>query len=122
MDPSLAADGVAEVLDVMYGGEPPAGVVFERRPGLVGVRLTDVDRTLRVAVGRLVGRAEDGRDLTGAHLLLTEEYAEPTTVVAGTAADVDRWLWKRAGDDVVAWSGDPTGREAFLAAVRPPID
>ena len=128
IDPALAADGVGEALDVMYGGEPPAGVRFEPRPGHVAVRLTDVGQELRVAVGALAGRTEEGRDLSGPHLLLlddaahAERSAAPTALVEGTAADVDRWLWKRVGDDAVAWSGDDGSREAFLAAVRPSID
>lgn len=127
IDPALAADGVAEALDVMYGGEPPAGVAFDALPGHVEVRLTDVDRTLRVAVGTLAGRTLQGRDVSGPHLVLIEDAddagpAEPAAVLEGTAADVDRWLWKRTGDDAVAWSGDVTTREAFLAAVRPSID
>lgn len=125
IDPALAADGADEALDVMYGGRPPAGVRFEQRPGHVAVRLTDVDQVLRVAVGALAGRTEEGRELSGPHLLLlddAEASAEETAVVEGTAADVDRWLWKRVGDDAVTWSGDDGSREAFLAAVRPSID
>ena len=123
IDAALAADGVRESLDVMYGGEPPEGVVFRPVGGVVGIELGDLDEVVRVQPGELDGSLPDGRRLDGPHLLLRDDAAgEPAARVRGTAAEVDLWLWKRLPDGVVERDGDPTTLEAFLAAISPSID
>ncbi|UMG92596.1 maleylpyruvate isomerase family mycothiol-dependent enzyme [Nocardioides sp. TF02-7] len=126
LDPRLAADGVAELVDVMYGGEPPAWGRFEPGEGEVDVELTDVEVVLRVRPGMFHGTDPDsGESHDGPHLLLLDAAEQAggaaAATVRGTAADVDAWLWKRRDDGAVTWSGDPGVRERFLAAVRPPL-
>lgn len=123
LDPALADDGVAEALDVMYGGTPPEGVDFVSRGGAVAVRLTDTGTTWWTQPGELSGVRPDGRAITGPHLLLLDApAAEAAAEISGTASEVDLWLWKRLPDDVVARAGDPASLAAFEAAVRPPIE
>jgi uncharacterized protein (TIGR03083 family) len=124
LDGRLATDGVAELLEVMYGGEPPAWGRFEPGAQQVDVVVTDVGRTIRVRPGTFVGTDPDsGRTYDGPHLVVV---AEPSGVaaatVSGTAADLDAWLWDRADDSRITWDGDEEARAGFLAAVDPSLD
>ena len=53
-DPPLAADGVQECLEVMFGGSPPWGE-FRGLPHHVRVDLTDVGESVWVQIGRFSG-------------------------------------------------------------------
>ena len=121
LDPALAADGVHEALDLMYGGEPPAWATFAPSR-LVRVDLTDVHEQLWVRTGALDGSDPgSGRVLEGPHLVLTAA-GEADAVVSGTAATLDAWLWHRADDTAITTSGDPAAHAELVAAVSPPID
>jgi uncharacterized protein (TIGR03083 family) len=96
LDAALADDGVAEVLGVMYGGEPEWGS-FKRTGEAFTVHLTDTGTELLVALGKFSGTVpgsgkvyEDEDDLW-----LVDDGPEPTATLSGTAADVDTWLWHR---------------------------
>ncbi|GAA4125773.1 maleylpyruvate isomerase N-terminal domain-containing protein [Nocardioides fonticola] len=122
--PALADDGVAEALDVMYGGLPPAGIDFTPVCGVVAVHLTDTGTTWWTQPGSLSGVRADGRDLSGPHVLLLDprEPLDAVAAISGPASVVDRWLWKRLPDDAVRRTGDPDAIAAFEAAVRPAIE
>jgi uncharacterized protein (TIGR03083 family) len=96
LDPALADDGVAEVLGVMYGGEPEWGS-FRRTGEAFAVHLTDTGTELLVALGKFSGTVPDSGKVYEDEddLWLVEEGPEPTATVSGTAADVDTWLWHR---------------------------
>lgn len=119
IDPLLAADGVDEVLRVMWG--LPDGDWFSWHPGRYAVRLraTDTGHSWLVRLGRFTGTGPQSGT----------EFDEPTAVVmdqdpaggagsdlevhaevSATAADLDQWLWGRAGDrlDAVRREGDAT--------------
>jgi len=96
LDATLADDGVAEVLGVMYGGEPEWGS-FKRTGETFAVHLTDTGTELLVALGKFSGTVpgsgkvyEDEDDLW-----LVDDGPEPAATVSGTAADLDTWLWHR---------------------------
>ena len=96
LDAALADDGVAEVLGVMYGGEPEWGS-FKRTGETFAVHLTDTGTELLVALGKFSGTVpgsgkvyEDEDDLW-----LVDDGPKPTATISGTAADVDTWLWHR---------------------------
>ena len=114
LDPALAADGVLEALDVMYGGEHPD---FVGAGAHVAIGLTDTGDTIVLEPGRI----EAGRH-TGPHLVVRSASAPALATVTGTAADVDAWLWHRVPDSAVTFSGSPELLEAFRAAVSPPLD
>lgn len=124
LDPALAADGVAELLEVMYGGEAPGWGRIE--PGVQHVRLdlTDTGHALWTQPCTFLGtHPESGKVYDGPHVLLVADPGtEPDAVVSGTAADLDAWLWKRRERDAVTVEGDPAAFAALLAAVGPPLD
>jgi uncharacterized protein (TIGR03083 family) len=96
LDAALADDGVAEVLGVMYGGEPDWGT-FRRTGETFAVHLTDTGTELLVALGKFSGTVPDSGKVYEDEddLWLVAEGPEPAATIAGTAADVDTWLWHR---------------------------
>jgi uncharacterized protein (TIGR03083 family) len=96
LDPALADDGVAEVLGVMYGGEPEWGS-FKRTGETFKVRLTDTGTDLLVALGKFSGTVPDSGKVYEDEddLWLVDEGPEPAATLSGTAADLDTWLWHR---------------------------
>jgi len=119
LDAGLAADGVDEVLDVMYGGKPSWGTFAPTRQH-VEFRMRDVGASVWVQLGTFSGTAPDGTALSEEpdfqvlpeHDL--EEGTEPDVVVIGDAGDLDAWLWKRADDAGV----DPVGDLDVYARAR----
>lgn len=124
LDPALAADGVAELLEVMYGGPPAPWGRFEPGAGVLRLSLTDVGVDLWVQPGLFLGtNPESGKNYDGPHLILLDDPGrDADAVVAGTAADLDAWLWKRRDGSGIEQTGDETVLAAFHAAVDPPLD
>lgn len=123
LDPALAADGVDEALDVMFGGTPAWGT-FTGHGRYVRVDITDRDTSIWVETGRFTGtdpdrgRAYDEPDITR----VDPPPAAADLVVTGSAATLDAWLWRRADEREVAMTGDPEVRAHFLVCVTQPID
>lgn len=107
LDPVLAADGVDEVLDLMYGGLPPWGT-FEPFPHYLEWRMSDVGATVWTQPGTFSGTAPDGKEITGEpDMHVVPDPGIPADVViTGTAADLDAWLWRRRDDHGITVSGD----------------
>ncbi|WP_139978813.1 maleylpyruvate isomerase N-terminal domain-containing protein [Nocardioides litoris] len=126
LDPTLAADGVAELLEVMYGGDAPAWGRIEPGPHLVRVDLTDVGTSLWARPCTFLGTdPESGRTHDGPHVLVVEAPGDgtaPSAVVSGTAEQVDVAWWKRGGTEALAADGDPQAHAALRAALDPPLD
>ncbi|WP_240770452.1 maleylpyruvate isomerase family mycothiol-dependent enzyme [Nocardioides sp. GY 10127] len=123
----LAADGVHELLDVMYGGEPPAWSTFTPDGHATVLRLLDTGHVLRVVTGHLVGTSPEGWSVDGPHLVLRAQDAGAapddrlTCEVRGDAADLDAWLWHRRDDAGITVTGSPEAFAAFRAAVAAPL-
>jgi uncharacterized protein (TIGR03083 family) len=96
LDPALADDGVAEVLGVMYGGCPPWGTFTPTGP-TISVTMTDTGTDLRVVLGKFNGTDPSSGNTYADEddLNLVEGGEEPAATIAGTANDLDTWLWKR---------------------------
>ncbi|WP_340539995.1 maleylpyruvate isomerase N-terminal domain-containing protein [Nocardioides sp. GXZ039] len=124
LDPVLAADGVAELLEVMYGGEPPAWARIEAADHHVRIDLTDTGTSLWAQPCTLLGtHPETGRVYDGPHVLLVgDPGGAPDAVITGRACDLDAWLWKRRDREGIALEGDPLALERFEAAVSPDLD
>ena len=123
LDPALAADGVLECLDVMFGGCPPWGE-FHPLPHHVRVDCTDTGDRVWVQIGRFVGTdpkddtSYDDNDIS----VVADPGVEPDAVVEGPAAALDAWLWRRGDDAEIAIHGDRRIYDHFREAVNHPID
>lgn len=111
LHPALAADGIDEVLRVMWG--VPTWATFYPAEGAVELVSTDTGHTWLVVPGRFVGTGpESGTEfdeptavVSDDSSLLTDAGIAPLAQVRGTAAALDRWVWNR-GADAVQRSGD----------------
>jgi len=127
LDPVLAADGVHECLDVMYGGMPAWG---SWTPGesLVRVDVTDTGESFWLRFGVFAGTDPDSgasyADEDDFHVVPAPDDAdvEPDVVVDGPAGALDLWLWHRADDAEVSVAGDGEVHRRFTAVVGSPID
>jgi uncharacterized protein (TIGR03083 family) len=124
LDAALAADGVAELLEVMYGGAAPAWGRIEPGPHHVRVDLADVGSSIWVQPGTFVGTDPgSGRSYDGPHVLVVDDPGtEPDAVVRATAADLDAAWWKRRGLDGIEVTGDRAAYDELTAALSPPLD
>ncbi|MGA8256772.1 MAG: maleylpyruvate isomerase family mycothiol-dependent enzyme [Nocardioides sp.] len=124
LDPALATDGVAELLDVMYGGEAPAWGRIEPGRHRVRIDLVDTATSLWAEPCQFVGTdPESGKNYDGPHVLLVPDPGtEPSAVIAGAAGDLDTWLWKRSDESRLALSGDEAALLQFREAVNFPLD
>jgi len=118
----LAADGVEEALDVMYGGLP-AWATFTPDGRFAEFRISDADASVWVELGTFSGTAPDGTvhaDEPDLHLAAAP--GRPADLVyAGTAEALDGWLWHRRDGEVEA-SGDPGTSEHVGAVLGQPIN
>ncbi|KRF14057.1 hypothetical protein ASG90_14865 [Nocardioides sp. Soil797] len=123
LDARLAADGVQEALDIMFGGTPSWGS-FTGSGQFVRVDSIDTDHHVWVELGRFTGTdPDDGvtHDEDDIHVV-DDPGSEPDAVVSGTAADLDAWLWKRADDTGITVAGERAVHDRFLSCVNHPID
>jgi uncharacterized protein (TIGR03083 family) len=110
MDPQLSADGIDEVLRIMYGGDVPSWGAFEpdeRRT--VRIRATDTGDSWLVRLGRFTGTdPADSRsyDQPGIQVPQADPGIEALATVSGPAADLDCWLWKRPPMTLLDQYGD----------------
>jgi uncharacterized protein (TIGR03083 family) len=126
LGPRLAADGVLEVLEVMYGGCPPWGT-FTPGEGLVRIDATDTGDSFWVRLGSFDGTdPRSGTTYTDEPDLdvVTAPGAdtEPDVVVDGPAGALDAWLWHRGGDTEISVAGDGAVHARFVEVVSQSID
>jgi uncharacterized protein (TIGR03083 family) len=118
----LAADGVLECLDVMFGGCPPWGE-FHGLPHHVRVDLSDVGTSVWVQIGRFTGtNPEDDvhHDEDDIHVV-ADPGVEADACVSGPAGAVDAWLWRRGDDSEIHVTGDKAVYDHFRLAVNHPL-
>jgi uncharacterized protein (TIGR03083 family) len=121
LDAGLAADGVDECLDVMFGGKPPWGD-FAPLPHYVRVDLTDRDESLWVQLGRFTGTDPDGERHDVDDIAVVPTPGAPAdAVVGGPAAALDAWLWRRGDDSEIRVAGDRDIYDRFRLTVNQPI-
>jgi uncharacterized protein (TIGR03083 family) len=123
LDPALAADGVLECLDVMFGACPPWGE-FHPLPHHVRVDTTDTGDRVWVQIGRFVGtnprndQHYDDNDIN----VVADPGVDADAVVEGPAGALDAWLWRRGDDGEITVHGDRGVYDHFREAVSHPID
>lgn len=123
MDAALAADGVEECLDVMFGGCPPWGE-FAPLPHYVRVDITDTGDAVWVQIGRFSGtdpRDDVHREEDDIHVV-ADPGVEPDAVVSGPAGPLNAWLWRRGDDSQIHVTGDRRVYDHFRVAVNHPIN
>jgi uncharacterized protein (TIGR03083 family) len=124
LDPELSADGVEEILRVMYGGHPSWGT-FTPDPGsLLRLHMTDAGTSCLIQLGRFTGHDPDqGVDVDETDIgVLDRDAGEEVALITATAADLDCWLWHRPTVDAVVESGDPEILSAFRSVLAFPIN
>lgn len=123
LDAALAADGVAELLGVMFGGIPPWGS-WVPDDTCVGVECTDTGHRMLVRTGHFTGTDPDTGTAYDELALETvlDQTCEPDAVVTGPAAALDAWLWRRGDDRHLHVTGDRAVYDRFRQAVDHPIE
>ncbi|MEJ7832719.1 MAG: maleylpyruvate isomerase family mycothiol-dependent enzyme [Nocardioides sp.] len=123
LDPVLAADGVAETLEVMYGGCPPWGT-FTPLPRHLRFDLTDTGDSVWVQLGRFTGTDPDsGSDCDEDDIaVVADPGVEADAVVGGTAAATDTWLWKRGDDEELSVTGDRSTYDRVRQVLSQPLN
>ena len=113
IDAEVATDGVLHAIDVMYAwwGTLP-GFTFEPADAVVALTLTDVSRTVLLRPGRWRGVGQSGKSYDEPGILRVTDLP-PTAGFAGTAEEVDRWLWGRGTEPEA--DGDPAALDAVRA-------
>ncbi|HEY9351987.1 MAG TPA: maleylpyruvate isomerase family mycothiol-dependent enzyme [Nocardioides sp.] len=126
LDPALAADGIDEILDVFYGGKPE-WASFAGGGQYVRVDAVDTDTQTWVELGLVSGTRPNGdslEDEPDLSVVSQDEIpgdTEPDVVIAGTAADLDAWLWRRRDDAGIEVTGDKDVYERFRALTNQAI-
>jgi uncharacterized protein (TIGR03083 family) len=108
MDAALSADGVDELLRVMWA-ELPGWATFTPSGGEVLLAATDTGDAWLAVLGRFTGTSPtSGRTYDEPTITVADPApaAAPAARVRGTAAALDRWLWNR-GDAGLERTGDP---------------
>ena len=120
MDPALSADGIDEVLRVMYGGVPDWGTFTpEEAAPTVRVQATDTGGSWLVTLGRFTGTDPGGTsyDEPDIHTADGDPGTKADADATGTAANVDCWLWHRPPLAPVGLTGDRDVLTRFESAI-----
>ncbi len=124
LDPSLCADGIDEVLRVLYGGLPEWGTFTPDDGQTLRLRATDTGDSWFLTLGRFTGTGPgDGvrYDEPDARPAGRDPGTEAAAEVTGAAADLDCWLWHRPPAGPVGRSGDRQVLDRYEAAIAPGI-
>ncbi len=126
MDAALCADGVDEVLKVMYGGQPPWGTKTLDESRTIRVQTTDTGDSWLVTLALFSGTDPDDGvtydDEPDIQVADTDPGGAAGATVSGTAEDLDCWLWKRPPLIEPVREGDPAVLEAFESTISPGIN
>lgn len=127
LDPHLAADGVVECLEVMYGGKPSWGH-FAADGSRIAVDITDTGHRVVLGLGRFTGHDPDsGEDCDEDDVQVLERgHIDGTSApadlrVSGTAEELDLWLWHRSGRAEPAFDGDEEIARRLRTILAQPI-
>jgi uncharacterized protein (TIGR03083 family) len=125
LDPQLSADGVDEVLRVMYGGLPPWGSFApDDDPRTVRLHATDTGDSWLLRFGRFSGTDPDGTsyDDREMHPDDADSGDEATATLAGPAAALNCWLWHRPTEQPLERTGDEAVLAELEEIIAPGID
>jgi len=116
MDPRLSADGVDEAVRIMYGGTIPDWGTFKADEGkALRITATDTGDSWFITFGHFTGTdPEDHKhyDEPAIHAADADPGTSVAATIAGSAADLDCWLWNRPPLAAI----DRSGADEVLAA------
>lgn len=116
LDPALAADGIDEVLTVMWA--IPAWSTFNPGGGVIAIEATDTGGAWLVEIGRMTGTSTySGKTYDElAVAVLPGKSRESEAQVRGTASDLDLWFWNRGSTGIVR-TGDQSAQDALTTLI-----
>lgn len=118
IDAALAADGVDEVLGVMYGEPPAWGTFTPDHDHVVRFAATDTGDAWSVTIGRFAGlEPGDGAEHESDCLDWVAEDVAPTASVSAAAADLDCWLWRRPPEGEITVTGSESTLDRLTAVM-----
>jgi hypothetical protein len=123
LDTTLAADGVEEVLDVMYGASPDWGS-FSPLDHRIRIDITDTGESIWVQLGRF--RGTDPKD--DVHYdeddirVIDDPGVEPDAVISGDAATLVTRFWRRGDGAEIHLAGDLQIVDHFRNVIHQPIN
>jgi uncharacterized protein (TIGR03083 family) len=114
IDPALAADGVLEVLQAMYGAPDWATHDVDGPVGRGAV--SDTGEHWLVRIGHWSGHSPNtGKSYVAEPTLTIVDSGEPAFEVRAAAGDLDCWLWNRPTQGEIALDGDVS---AFVDVIK----
>ncbi len=125
MDTALSADGVDEVLRIMYGGAPPWGNFAPRPEETIRLRTSDTDDSWLVTMGQFTGTdPESSTSYDEPDIRVSDKDAgtEAAATIVGQAADLNSWLWHRPTSGDIVRTGDAAVLNVFETTIGPGID
>ncbi len=106
VDVDLAADGVDEVLSVMYAGAPDWATFTPDGDQLLQIHAQDTEDTWIVRLGRLTGQDPTSREDVDEASITVVTQGVPSATITGRAVDLDTWLWGRPTAEPLDSHGD----------------
>lgn len=108
IEPTLATDGVDEILTVMLdANDLPEWATFHPDGSTAAITVADGSSSWAMSLGRFGGTSPaTGNRYDDVALALVDSVATPTAVLRGAATDLDLWLWGRGPIDAIEITGD----------------
>jgi MDMPI C-terminal domain len=109
----------------MFDGLPPEWGALTPEPGrTVRITATDAGTSWHVTVARFTGTDPDGNSYDEPAFAVADlDPGTPTAAgIAGSAADLDAWLWGRPPLGSIERSGDPATLAGFDAVIAAGIN
>jgi uncharacterized protein (TIGR03083 family) len=124
MDSQLCADGVDEVLRIMYAGCPDWGTITPEPGRTLRLRATDTGDSWLITLARFTGTDPEGKshDEPDLHIAESDRGEQARAEITGTAADLDCWLWRRPAFGAITQSGDQDVLDGLAETLKPGID
>jgi uncharacterized protein (TIGR03083 family) len=109
LEPELAADGIDEMLGIMWAELPAWASFSATEDGVVAVATSDTGDEWLFELGRMTGTSTNtGKTYDEPSIALLEQGSpDPDAQVRGSASDLDRWLWNRTNTGIERSGSQP---------------
>jgi uncharacterized protein (TIGR03083 family) len=123
MDQRLSADGIDEVLCLIYGGLPEWGQFTPQRAETIRLSASDTQVSWLVTLGQFTGTdPEDGTFYSEPDIHAEIDSGGPAAAtIRGNAADLDCWLWHRPPSMPIDRSGSQSVLDQFESIIKPGV-